>query len=90
MSALDDSLDNYNTQEGSQWDGSAITAACATSSSTTAIRFEEIKSGPGKLSIQQWENKFVGRGVLLDAFRYCSEQGRRIDPLSEKLTPSPS
>jgi len=85
MSALDDVLDNYNTQEGSQWDGYAHYGRMRDKLFYNGIKLEEIKSGPGgQLSISQWKNKVVGRGVLLDAFRYCNGQGRRINPLSDE------
>ena len=41
------------------------------------MKSSEIKDGPGgRLSIHKWANKFVGRGVLLDAFRYRISHGR--------------
>jgi len=86
MSALDDVLDNYNTQEGSQWDGYAHYGRMRDKLFYNGIKLEEIKSGPGgKLSIHQWANKVVGRGVLLDVFRYCSEQGRSLNPLTDEI-----
>ena len=45
---------------------------------------EEIKDGPGgKLSIHKWADKFVGRGLLIDVFKYRNEQGRPIKPLAK-------
>jgi kynurenine formamidase len=86
FSALDDVLDNYNTQEGSQWDGYAHYGRMRDKLFYNGTKLEEIKSGPGgKLSIHQWANRVVGRGVLLDVFRYCSEQGRRLNPLTDEV-----
>jgi kynurenine formamidase len=86
FSALDDVLDNYNTQEGSQWDGYAHYGRMRDKLFYNGVKLEEIKSGPGgKLSIDQWKNKVVGRGVLIDVFRHCTAQGRRIDPLIDEV-----
>ncbi len=85
FSALDDVLDNYNTQEGSQWDGYAHYGRKRDKLFYNGTRLDEIKSGPGgKLGIDQWKNKFVGRGVLIDVFRYCTERGRVPDPLTDE------
>jgi kynurenine formamidase len=86
FSALDDVLDNYNTQEGSQWDGYAHYGRKRDKLFYNGVKLDEIKSGPGgKLSIHQWKNKIVGRGVLLDVFRYCMDQGRRLNPLTDEV-----
>lgn len=86
FSALDDVLDNYNTQEGSQWDGYAHYGRMRDKLFYNGVKLEEIKSGPGgKLSIDQWKNKVVGRGALIDVFRYCTAQGRRINPLTDEV-----
>ncbi len=79
----DDSLDNYNTQEGSQWDGFAHIGHVAHRAFYNGVKPEEIKDGPGgKLSIHRWADKFVGRGLLIDAFKYRNDQGRPIRPLT--------
>jgi kynurenine formamidase len=86
FSALDDVLNNYNTQEGSQWDGYAHYGRMRDKLFYNGIKLEQIKSGPGgKLSIDQWKNKVVGRGVLLDVFRYCVAQGRPLNPLTDEV-----
>jgi kynurenine formamidase len=86
FSALDDVLDNYNTQEGSQWDGYAHYGRMRDKLFYNGVRLEEIRSGPGgKLSIDQWKNKVVGRGVLIDVFRYCTAQGRQVNPLTDEV-----
>ena len=54
FSALDDGLDNYNTQESSQWDGYAHYRRKRDKLFYNGTRLEE--SGPGgKLSIDQWK-----------------------------------
>jgi len=85
---FDDSLDSYNTQEGSQWDGLAHVGSPRYKAFYNGVKASEIKDGPGgRLSIHKWANKFVGRAVLLDAFRYRISHGRTIDPLtSEKYS----
>lgn len=79
----DDSLDNYNTQEGSQWDGLAHVGHIRHRAFYNGVKASEIKDGPGgRLSIHKWADKFVGRGHLIDVFRWRSEQGRPIKPLT--------
>lgn len=84
----DDSLDSYNTQEGSQWDGLAHVGSPRYKAFYNGVTASQIKDGPGgRLSIHHWANRFVGRGVLIDAFKYRDEQGRPINPLaSEKYS----
>ncbi len=79
----DDSLDNYNTQEGSQWDGLAHVGHIRHRAFYNGVKASEIKDGPGgRLSIHKWADKFVGRGYLIDVFRWRNEQGRPIKPLT--------
>jgi kynurenine formamidase len=79
----DDSLDNYNTQEGSQWDGLAHIGHIRHRAFYNGVKASEIKDGPdGKLGVHKWADKFVGRGVLIDAFRHRTAQGRPIQPLT--------
>lgn len=80
----DDSLDNYNTQEGSQWDGFAHIGHVRHRAFYNGVKPSEIKDGPGgKLSIHRWADRFVGRGALIDVFNYRNGQGRPIRPLTE-------
>ncbi|MFQ5872594.1 MAG: cyclase family protein [Dehalococcoidia bacterium] len=77
----DDKLDEYNTQEGSQWDGFGHQGHAESDCFYNGVKLEEIKSGPGgKLGIHLWANKMVGRGVLIDAFKYRDDQGRPLNP----------
>ncbi|MFQ5879585.1 MAG: cyclase family protein, partial [Dehalococcoidia bacterium] len=79
--AHDDKLDDYNTQEGSQWDGLGHVGHPDYDAFYNGVKPEEIKSGPeGKLGIHLWANKMVGRGVLLDVFKYRNDQGRPLNP----------
>jgi hypothetical protein len=57
----DDRLDEYNTQEGSQWDGLAHLGHPAYGSFYNGVRPEEVESGSqGKLGIHLWADKMVG------------------------------
>jgi kynurenine formamidase len=79
----DDSIDNYNTQEGSQWDGLAHIGHIRHKAFYNGVRDSEIKDGPGgKLSIHKWADRVVGRGVLIDVCKYRNEQKRPINALT--------
>ena len=81
----DDSLDNYNTQEGSQWDGLAHMGHPRHRAFYNGVKASQIKDGPdGKLSIHRWAGRFVGRGLLIDAFKYRGEQQRPVNPLDSE------
>ena len=80
----DDSIDNYNTQEGSQWDGLGHVGHLRHKAYYNGVTDDQIKGGTGgKLGIHKWSNKVVGRGVLVDARKYTEAQGRAIDPLKQ-------
>lgn len=79
--AHDDQLDNYNTQEGAQWDGFGHGGHPVYGLFYNGVKPEEIKPGPeGRIGIHLWADKMVGRAVLLDAFKYRSDIGEPIDP----------
>ena len=83
LPALDDMIDNYNTQEGSQWDGLGHYGRMSDKVFYNNTKLEDILSRDSKrLGIHHWAGKFVGRGVLLDLYRYRVEQGREVDPLT--------
>ena len=84
----DDSLDNYNTQEGSQWDGLAHVGHIRHRAFYNGIKSDEVKDGPdGKLGIHKWANRVVGRAVLIDLWKYVNDLRRPIDPLSPAKYP---
>ncbi len=84
----DDSIDNYNTQEGSQWDGLAHVGHVRHRAFYNGVKDDQVKDGPsGKLGIHKWANRVVGRGVLIDVRKYTQEQGRSIDPFSSATYP---
>jgi kynurenine formamidase len=77
--AHDDSLDHFNTQEGSQWDGLAHVGHIR-----HQAFYNGVKDGPeGRLGIQRWADKFVGRGLLIDAYGFRKAQGRSVNPLEK-------
>jgi kynurenine formamidase len=79
----DDVLDGYNTQEGSQWDGLGHVGNLSAKAFYNGTTNDEIKH-TNKLGIHNWAGRFVGRGVLIDAFRYRQESGQPVDPLSDE------
>src|SRR5215467_4673574 len=79
----DDSIDNYNTQEGSQWDGLGHVGHVRHRAYYNGVTDDQIKDGPGgRLSIHKWADRFVGRGLLIDACKYLGAKKRAVDPLS--------
>ncbi len=84
--AHDDSLDHYNTQEGSQWDGLAHVGHVRHEAFYNGVTANEIRDGVNaKLGIHHWAAKFVGRGVLIDAFAFRKARGRAVDPLKRDV-----
>jgi kynurenine formamidase len=78
----DDVLDGYNTQEGSQWDGLGHVGNMSAQAFYNGTTNDEIKR-TNKLGIHNWAGRFVGRGLLIDAFRYRQESGRPLNPLRD-------
>ena len=79
----DDVLDSYNTQEGSQWDGLGHVGNLSAKAFYNGTTNDEIKR-TNKLGIHNWAGRFVGRGILADAFRYRQESGRPVNPLRDE------
>jgi kynurenine formamidase len=82
----DDVLDSYNTQEGSQWDGLGHVGNLRAQSFYNGVKNDAIKSSE-KLGIHNWNDRFVGRGVLIDVFRYRAGAGRPVNPLNDEKYP---
>jgi len=82
----DDVLDSYNTQEGSQWDGLGHVGNLRAQSFYNGVKNDAIK-GSEKLGIHNWNDRFVGRGVLIDVFRYRADAGRPVNPLNDEKYP---
>jgi len=85
--AHDDTLDRFNTQEGSQWDGLGHVGHFRHELFYNGVKVEEIRGDDGnaKLGIHHWAGKFVGRGVLIDAFGFRKKQGRAVNPLAKDV-----
>ena len=80
--AHDDMLDQFNTQSGSQWDGLAHVGHGRHGAFYNGVTVGEIREGGNaRLGIHHWADKFVGRGVLIDAFAFRKAQGRAVNPL---------
>jgi kynurenine formamidase len=80
--AHDDLLDNYNTQESSQWDGLGHVGHVKHELFYNGVTVDQIKAGPGgKLGIHNWASRFAGRGVLIDAYGYRKAKGIAVDPM---------
>jgi kynurenine formamidase len=82
--ANDDLVNNYNTQESSQWDGFAHVGHFRLERYYNGVKKEEIGPG-GRLSIHQWGNRFVGRGALIDAFGFRKAKSRDLHPLERDV-----
>jgi kynurenine formamidase len=80
---FDDVLDQYNTQEGSQWDGLGHVGNLKAQAFYNDVTNDQIK-GSNKLGIHNWADRFVGKGVLVDAFRYRAEKGKPLNPLTDE------
>ena len=77
---FDDMLDNYNTQEGSQWDGLGHVGNLSHQAFYNGVRTsDDVKAG--RSSIHSWANKFVGKGHLVDLFKFRADAGRPVNPL---------
>ena len=83
--ANDDSLDHFNTQEGSQWDGLGHVGHFRHERFYNGVKVEETRDGNATLGIHHWADKFVGRGVLIDAFGFRKKQGRPVNPLAKDV-----
>jgi Putative cyclase len=83
--SFDDVLHDYNTQEGSQWDGFAHVGLPDLDLFYNAVTADQIRPDPsGGLSVYHWRDRMVGRGVLVDLHRYYLAHGWTVDPLSSQ------
>ena len=76
---FDDMLDNYNTQEGAQWDGLGHVGNLKHQAFYNGKTSDDVKAG--RLSIHSWADKFVGKGHLVDLFKFRADAGRPVNPL---------
>ena len=78
--AFDDILDSYNTQEGSQWDGLRHVGFTWEKAFYNGVTPEQVKT-TSKIGVHNWKDKIIGRGLLIDVYRFCTAAGRKINPL---------
>jgi kynurenine formamidase len=80
--AHDDTI-HFNTQEGSQWDGLGHVGHFHHERFYNDVTVDEVRgeAGNAKLGIHHWADKFVGRGVLIDAFGFRKKQNPSVNPL---------
>ena len=84
--AHDDMLNNYNTQEGTQWDGLAHVGHARLGCFYNGIGVGDIRqAGNSKLGIHHWADKVVGRGVLIDALGFREARGQAVNPLEKDI-----
>jgi kynurenine formamidase len=83
--AHDDMLEQFNTQEGSQWDGLGHVGHPRLERFYNGVTAAEIRSGNQKLGIHHWSNKVVGRAVLIDAFSFRQTQGQSVSPFEKDV-----
>jgi kynurenine formamidase len=83
--ANDDSLDLFNTQEGSQWDGLGHVGHPRHGLFYNGVTVEETRERNATLGIHHWADKFVGRGVLIDALGFRKKQGLAVNPLTRDV-----
>jgi kynurenine formamidase len=82
--AHDDILDRFNTQEGSQWDGLSHVGHFRLERFYNGVSVGQIRDGKNAvLGIHHWADKFVGPGVLIDAYGYRRALGREVNPLEK-------
>ena len=80
-----DDLVHFNTQESSQWDGFGHVGHIRHERFYGDVTLEEVRGGNAKLGIHHWADKFVGRGLLIDAFGFRKAKGRAVNPLDRDV-----
>ena len=83
--AHDDMLEQFNTQEGSQWDGLGHVGHPRHDRFYNGVTAAEIRGGNQKLGIHRWANRVVGRGVLIDAISFRRSQGLSVAPFEKDV-----
>jgi kynurenine formamidase len=81
---LHDDIIRFNTQEGSQWDGLAHLGHNRYGAFYNGVTVDEIRNnGNARLGIHHWANRFVGRGVLIDAYGFRKAKGQPVNALEK-------
>lgn len=84
--AHDDMLEQFNTQEGSQWDGLGHVGHPRHQRFYNGVTPSQIREeGNRQLGIHRWADKVVGRGVLIDVFGFRKAQGRSVTPFDHDV-----
>lgn len=77
-----DDIIQFNTQESSQWDGLAHVGHGRHGAFYNGVKVEEIRNnGNARLGIHKWADRFVGCGVLIDAYAFRKAKGKPVNPL---------
>ena len=77
--ALSDQIDDFDTQVSTQWDGLKHHHHPEHGYYNGVTRDQVLRTTDDKLGIQQWANRIIGRGLLLDVEKYRDDQGRPAD-----------
>src|ERR1700733_591063 len=80
-----DDFVHFNTQEGSQWDGLGHVGHIRHERYYSNTSSDEVRGGNAKLGIHHWKDKFVGRGLLIDAFGFRKAKGREVSPMDRDV-----
>jgi kynurenine formamidase len=81
---LHDDIIRFNTQEGSQWDGLAHLGHHRYGTFYNGVTVDEIRNnGNARLGIHHWADRFVGRGVLIDAYGFRKAKGQPVNALEK-------
>ena len=80
-----DDFVHFNTQEGSQWDGLGHVGHVRHERFYGNVTIDEVRGGNAKLGIHHWANKFVGRGLLIDAYGYRKAKGIPVNALDREV-----
>src|SRR5208282_1068672 len=80
-----DDLVQFNTQESSQWDGFGHVGHIRHERFYNNETIDQVRGGNAKLGIHHWANKFVGRGLLIDAFGYRKAKGIPVNALDREV-----
>jgi kynurenine formamidase len=80
-----DDLVHFNTQESSQWDGFGHVGHIRHERFYNNETIDKVRGGNAKLGIHHWANKFVGRGLLIDAFGYRKAKGIPVNALDREV-----
>jgi kynurenine formamidase len=81
-----DDIVRFNTQESSQWDGFGHVGHVRLERFYGGVTINEVRhEGNAKLGIHHWKDKFVGRGLLIDAFGFRKAKGLPVNPLDRDV-----